>query len=328
MRTHPLLPAVGGLSAAALLITGCADGDSGDTAVLYSANNETTIGVAVDAAAALDEPLAVDVVTGSSGPLLQRIAAEAPDSAADVFYSAPAVTLAEYEEHIEPYRSPEADAIPEELLDPEDRWAATNTHVVAFMVNTDQISDGEAPRTWEELTAPEWDGRIVVADPAQSTTALTALYGAYKVLGEDAFLDLAENLDVTESSGNVYPTVAQGEYAVSIGYESNIYPYIAGGQAGVEMVYPEDGTFVEHDSIIVIKDGPNPEAAQRLVDVILSRETQERSLEESFRRPSREDIDPSEFVDFERLEDLEIVDIHGDEDEAGREDFLDLWADL
>ncbi|WP_344683953.1 extracellular solute-binding protein, partial [Actinocorallia glomerata] len=162
----------------------------------------------------------------------------------------------------------------------------------------------------------------------QSTTALTALYGAYKVLGEDTFLDLAENLDVTENSGNIYPAVAQGEYAVSIGYESNIYPYVAGGQAGVEMVYPEDGTFVEHDSMMLVKDGPNPEAGQRLIDVVLARETQEQNLLESFRRPVRDDIDPSELVDFERLEDLTIVDIHGEEDEAGRDDFLDLWENL
>ncbi|GAB3191421.1 extracellular solute-binding protein [Nesterenkonia suensis] len=328
MKPHPLIPLVGGLSVAALAITGCADGENAETAVMYSSNNETTIGVVVDAASALDDPLAVDVVTGSSGPLLERIQAEAPDSAADVFYSAPSVMLERYEEHIEPYRSPEADSIPDELADPDDRWVATNTHVVAFMVNTHQIDDGEAPRTWEELAGPDWEGQIVVADPAQSTTALTALYGAYKVLGDDTFVDLAENLEVTESSGNVYPAVAQGEYAVSIGYESNIYPYIAGGQDGVEMVYPEDGTFVEHDSVMIVKDGPNPEAAERLVDVILSQEAQEENLTQSFRRPVREDIDPSAFVEFERLDDLLVVDIHGAEDDAGRDEFLDLWGSL
>ncbi|GAT74804.1 extracellular solute-binding protein [Microbacterium hydrocarbonoxydans] len=328
-------------TATALLLAGCASGDAGDaggsggggetgplSAVMYSSNNETVIGVVTDAASAHDPALKVDAVAGSSGPLLQRIESEAAEPAADVFYSAPAAVLEPYADFIEPYRSPEADAIPEELVDPEERWTATNTHVVALMVNTDQIEGGEPPTTWQELTEPEWKGKIISADPAQSSTALTALYGAYKVLGEEDFAKLAANLEITESSSNVYPAVAQGEYAVSIGYESNIYPYVAGGQAGIEMVYPEDGTFVEHDAVLIVKGGPNPEGAKALVDVILAKETQEENLAQSFRRPSREDIDVTEFVEFTPLDDLEIVDIHGEEDVQGRQDFLSYWSAL
>lgn len=317
-------------TAAALLFTGCSGGggEGGASAVMYTSNNETTVGVVVDAAAAQDPSLKVDAVTGSSGPLLQRIETEAGSPAADVFYSAPADTLAEFTDVIAPYESPEAAAIPEELRDPENRWTPTNTHVVAFMANTDQIDGGSAPTTWEELTDPAWAGKVVIADPEQSSTAFTALYGAYKVLGEDGFADLAENLTVTENSSNVYPAVAQGEYAVSIGYESNIYPYIAGEQAGIEMVYPEDGTFVEYDSAFLVKDGPNGEAGEQLIDTLLSKETQEQNLEQSFRRPSRDDIDPTQFVEFEKLEDLTVVDIHGDDDEQGRDDFLALWQSL
>lgn len=329
MRASHLIRVGAVTVAAAFLLTGCSGGGGGgdaQTAVMYSSNNETAVGVVVDAAAALDPALKVDVVTGSSGPLLQRIESEASKPAADVFYSAPAATLQEYADAVEPYRSPEAEAIPEEMRDGEDRWVPSNVHVVAFMVNTDQADDGTAPTSWEDLTDPSWKGKIIVADPSQSTTALTALYGASKVLGEDGFADLAANLEVTENSSNVYPAVAQGEYAVSIGYESNIYPYIAGEQAGIEMVYPEDGTFVEQDAVMIVKDGPNPEAAKRLIDTILSKEAQEENLAQSFRRPSRDDIDITEFVDFAPLDELTIVDIHGDADDRGREDFLAAWA--
>lgn len=332
MRTRRIIKIGALATAAAFLLAGCSGGDSGGgeslSAVMYSSNNETTLGVVNDAASNRDPSLKVDVVTGSSGPLLQRIESEASSPVADVFYGAPAATLEEYADFVEPYRSPEADAIPDELIDPEDRWVATNVHVVAFMVNVDQIDGGEAPTSWRDLTAPEWSGKIIVADPSQSTTALTALYGAFKVLGEQDFAKLAANLEVTENSGNVYPAVAQGEYAVSIGYESNIYPYIAGGQAGVEMVYPEDGTFVEQDSVIIVKGGPNPEGAQALIDTILAKETQEENLAQSFRRPSRDDIDVTQFVDFKALDELEIVDIHEDGDLQGRQDFLALWDSL
>lgn len=315
-----------GLLAIGVLVSSCSGGDRDEnSAVMYSSLNETAGGVIIDAAARQEPALQVDVITGSSGPLLQRIEAESDQPAADVFVSAPEDTLAGYADNIEPYRSPEADAIPEELIDPEGRWTATNIHVVAFMANTIQIENGEAPQTWQELTDSKWREKIIVADPAQSTTALTALYGAYKVLGAEGFAKLAENLVVSENSGNVYPAVAQGEYAISIGYESNIYPYVAGGQPGVEMVYPEDGTFVEYDSAFIVKDAPDAENARRLIDTILEKETQEENLTQSFRRPSREDIDASRFVDFEPLDTLKTVDIHTPEDERGREDFLDYW---
>lgn len=328
------------LTAAALLLTGCSNGGNSEggeeggsnsgpqTAVMYTSNNETTVGVVTDAGASLDPALRIDVVTGSSGPLLQRIQSESSSPVADVFYSAPSSTLEAYADIIEAYESPEASALPAELLDPENRWVRTNTHVVAFMANTDQIDDGTAPSSWKELLDPKWAGKIIIADPTASSTAFTALYGAYKLLGEADFEKLAANLEVTENSGNVYPAVAQGEYAVAIGYESNIYPYIAGGQPGVEMPYPTDGTFVEHDAAILIKGSPNPDGGKLLIDTILSKEAQEQNLAQSFRRPVRTDIDPTQFVDFLKLEDLKVVDIHGDDDEQGREDFLAFWQGL
>ncbi|QIM18200.1 extracellular solute-binding protein [Leucobacter coleopterorum] len=238
--SHAITSSIG-IVATALLLAGCSGGDSAaetSKAVMYTSNNETTVGVVTSAAAASDPSLKVEAVTGSSGPLLQRIKSEASAPAADVFYSAPATTFADFSEFAEPYRSPEADAIPADLLDAEDRWVPTNTHVVALMANTDQIDGGKAPTSWKDLTDPKWKGKVIVADPSQSSTALTALYGASKVLGENDFTKLVENLEVTENSSNVYPAVAQGEYAVAIAYESNIYPYVAGEQAGIEMVYP------------------------------------------------------------------------------------------
>ena len=86
-----------------------------------------------------------------------------------------------------------------------------------------------------------------------------------------------------------------------------------------------DGTFVEEDSVIIISDPAHPDAAKQLIDTILAKDTQEELLAQSYRRPSRSDIDVSQFVDFPKLEDLTIVDIHGDQDTQGRADFLELW---
>lgn len=328
------LTKIGAASAAlALLLTGCSGGGDDDgggggsasssTAVLYSSGTEEAHENLANAARALDPSVRVDVVTGSSGPLFERIKAES--ATADVFWAGGGE---QWVEVAEPYRTTEADAILEEAQDPEDRWTSTNQHVVAFMANVDQIDDGTAPTTWKELTDPKWAGKIIVADPSASTTALTALYGAYKVLGEDDFKKLAANLEVTDTTTNMYPAVAQGEYAVALAYEFNIYPYIEGGQPGIEMIYPEDGTFTDFASILLVKDAPHAEEGKRVIDTLLSKEVQEQNLVEAFLRPVRTDIDPSEFVDFKTLDELNVIDIHGEDDKQGKEGFLALWNTL
>lgn len=333
---HRTLAKIGTVATvAALALTGCSgSGDGGDEsgsdsgathAVMYTANNETQTDIISNAAAALDPSLKVDIVSGSTGPILQRVQAEDGVNSADIFFSASREALSEYVDLFEPYESPEASALPEELIDPEHRWTATNVHVVGLMVNTDQL-DGEAPASWKDLTDPSYKGKIVTADPTQSSTSMAALYGAYKVLGEADFGKLLDNVEITENSGNVYPAVAQGEYAVTLGYESNIYPYIAGGQAGVELVYPEDGTFSVPEAMVLFNKAANPEAGKRLIDTILAKETQEQLLAEAFRRPSRTDIVVSDFVDLPDMESLNIVPIDEDSDEQGREAFLAFWG--
>lgn len=334
MKSKALLRAGVVVAAATLLLSGCSgssdnnsSGESGGNtrAVMYSANNENTNTIVIDAAADLDPSLKVDMVTGGSIPLLERIKSEERAKSADVYYSNTPHGLEGFKDLFAPYDSPEAAALPKEMIQPDHLWTVTNQHVVAVMVNKDQVGAAGVPKSWKDLTNPAFKGKITSPDPTSSTTGYTALYGAYKVLGEEDFKKLAQNIVVQSSSGNTYPAVAQGEYAVGLGYESNIYPFIAGGQAGVEMFYPADGTFTVTEATALIKDSPNPEAGKRLLDLIASKDTQIALLEGSFRRPARTDIDPSQYVKFLPLDQLKIVDTSDGTDHANEEKFLKVW---
>ncbi|WP_291278369.1 extracellular solute-binding protein [Galactobacter sp.] len=320
------LRAVAALAASAFALSACSGGsDPEKTVVMYSSANETTVGILQDSAR--DNDLKLDLVTGSSGPLLERIKSESKKPKADIFFGAPVENLAPYEEYATPVESSETEAIDPEVLEQQEGWIPINGHVVAFMVNTTRL-DVDAPTSWEDLLDPKLKGKIIVASPEDSSTALVGLYAAYKTLGEDDFKKLVDNLEVSDNSGNIYPAVSQGEYQVSIGYEANIYPYVANKQPGIEMNYPTDGTAIAYDCVYLVKDSPNPQKAAEVVDQMLSKDIQIQELEDSFRRPVRTDIDPSDYTDFKSLDDLTLVDIDTDEDEAGREEFLELWKEL
>lgn len=226
------------------------------------------------------------------------------------------------------YDSPEAKNIPEQYRHEGEHYTVVNILVTALMVNTSVVDGGEAPKTWKDLTGPEWKGKIITADPADSTTAFTALYGAHKVLGDADFKKLVDNLVVTDNSATTYTSVAQGEYAATLGYESNVYPFIEGGQPGIELVYPEDGTFIMEDAAAIVEKASDPENAKRFFDAILTKESQEQMLEVSYRRPVREDIDVSKIVDLPNTSDLNIVPIDESAEEAETTAFLELWDSL
>lgn len=315
----------------ALLLAGCSsagEGDAAETVVMYTTNNENAVGAVVDAAAGQDPALKVDVVNGAVVSLMQRIEAEDGRNSADLFYSATPTMLRPFEKLYEPYDSPEAAALPKELVDPEHRWTVQNSHVVAVMVNTDQLGDLSMPKTWADLADPKWEGKILSGSPAESGTADTALFGAAQVLSPAQLEQLIKNLDVTADTATLYPAVAQGEYAVTLGYEANIYPYIEGGAEGIELLYPEDGTFVTHEAIAIMKKASNPDAAKRLADTILSKDTQIELLKKSFRRPARSDIDASEHLDIPKIADIKVVEVDREALADEHEKFLKLWADL
>jgi len=72
----------------------------------------------------------------------------------------------------------------EALHHPEDLWTATFSHVVVAMVNTDQLGDIPAPTKWEDFLDPAWKGKLAIADPNNSSTAYTILWGIDQLMGQ------------------------------------------------------------------------------------------------------------------------------------------------
>lgn len=291
--------------------------------VIYTSNNQLAMQAVTDTARKAMPGVKVSAVTGGSVPLLKRIETEAAKPQADVFWSSTANVMEIYKAHYEPYKSPEAAAVPAALHGPGNLWVAANAHVVVAMLNTKQLS-GPAPTTWAELTDPKYKGKIIIADPGNSSTAYTALWGIEQVLGAEGLRKLALNTSVSSAAANVVRAVGQGEYAVGITFESTAYPYIAGGQKEIKLLYPKDGTFMAHDNMALIKGAPNAQA-KKMYDLLLSKNMQIALLETAFRRPSRNDIDIDKYVDMPPLSAIKVVPVDEQKAAAGRDAFLARW---
>ncbi|MGO4625094.1 extracellular solute-binding protein [Ensifer sp. 2YAB10] len=295
--------------------------------VIYTTNPIPAV-EAVQAVIQEKAGLSTGIITGGSGVLLRRVEAEKAAPQGDVFWSSSANTMGAFKEVLEPYSSPELEAVPKELRVADDYFQPANVHVVTLMVNADQLNGTTAPADWKDLADPAWKGRIILPDPANSSTGYTIVWGLSKLLDGPTYKALVGNLVVSSSSSAVPKGVAMGEYAAGITFETNSYSYVDGGQTEISIVYPSSGTFTTPEYAALIKGAPAGEAARKAIDALLSREAQIELLKVAFRRPSRTDIQVSDYVKLPELASIKIFRIDEEEAARSRDAFLAEWAAL
>ena len=317
---------VAGLAAGAAT-PALAQGAAG-SAVIYTSNSAQSVEAVTDVARKVMPNLKLSTVTGGSGQLLRRIEAEAAKPQGDVFWSSSANTLGAFKQLYEPYTPVGADTVLPSLRIADTSMTACNIHVAVLMTNKNQLGGAAEPKTWSDLLDPKWKGKLIIADPANSSTAYTILWGVDKLLGPEGLKKLADNVKVTSSAPTVLRGVAQGEYAVGLTFESNAYAYVAGGQAEISLGYPGEGTFTTAEYLTLIKGAPAGAAAKQVCDLLVSREVQVALLESAFRRPSRTDIEVGKHVKLPEIAGIKVFATNEDDAAAQRKDFLARWQTL
>ena len=119
----------------------------------------------------------IEIVAAGTGELLNRVAAESSNPIADVFWGGGADSLAAFKEHFAPYVCANDDVIEKAYKDSEDLWIGESPLPMVLFYNKELIErDGlTIPTSWDDLTKPEWKGKIAYAMPSKSGSAYTQL---------------------------------------------------------------------------------------------------------------------------------------------------------
>ena len=175
-----------------------------------------------------------------------------------------------------------------------------------LLVNTDMLKElGIEVNGYADLIQPELKGKIISADPANSSSAFQCLIGMLYGMGNGDpmskeawdFIDkFLVNLDgkVASSSSQVYNGVANGEYAVGLSYEDPCVELQAKGEQPVKVVYAVEGTIFPGESVQIIKGAPHMENAKKFVDFVLSEESQNAVASTICLRPLRAGVPTNE----------------------------------
>lgn len=255
----------------------------------------------------------VELVTGGTGDLLNRIKAEANNPLGDLMFGGTVESLNAYKEFFEPYTSAEAANLNPMLTSEDNSWTPFTSLPMVILYNKELVKEGQEPTSWNDLLNPEWKGKIAYADPAKSGSSYTQLATMLTAFGKDdgkgwEFIGkLVGNLDgkVLSSSGMVPKGVADKEYPIGITLEENALRYVEGGSK-VGIVYPSEGTSAVPDGMAIIKEAQNIDNAQLFINFASGKDVQTLVQTEFKRRPVRTDLEAGSGVT--PISDIKFVD--------------------
>ncbi len=271
-----------GLAVAALVATVPGTADAGKITV-YTSYEEDELASFLEAMKKDVPDVEVDVLRLSTGDLKARILAEASNPKHDVIWGWAATSMVDPRilEMTEAYTPAGIDKVPERFRDKDGRWFATTGYMGAFCVNNEIMSkDGLAmPASWQDLVKPEYQGKLVMPNPASSGTGYLHIASILQMMGEEkgwAYLDeLDKNMDQYIKSGSKPCNVASaGEFAIGLSFALRAIKNIDEGYP-ITMVIPSEGAGHELEASALMASSQNKEDAKKFLDWTLSKSAEE-----------------------------------------------------
>jgi len=188
------------------------------------------------------------------------------------------------------YSSPHRQFAPEGTKDAEGYWTSIYLNLNVLGYNTKLVSPKEAPKSWDDLLAPRWKGKMGMdTKPFYWFGAMLKMQGEKK--GLDYMKKLAEQ-HVQLRTGRTLNAqlVAAGEFSLGITLYNQRVEEMKTAGAPIEWLAIEP-VIPDINPIAISAHAPHPHAAKLFVDYILSREGQE-VIASFYRIPNRSDMDP------------------------------------
>ncbi|MGE4276173.1 MAG: ABC transporter substrate-binding protein [Lawsonibacter sp.] len=269
----------------------------------------------------------VDVVSGGTNELLERIAQEEDSPKADVMFGGGVESLEFYRDCFQPYTCAESEKLQTQVRVPDDLWTPFSSLPVVLIYNTKLVDPQEITR-WGDLLSPEFRGKIAFADPSISGSCFTGLVTLLDALGGDqdgtirCFVDSLDGRQL-DSSGAVLTSVAGGTDWIGVTLEETALKRIAAGD-DIALVYPADGTSSVPDGSALVAGAPHEDNAKRFLDFTVSWDVQQLLATQFYRRSVRTDVELGQKLPD--LAELSLVDYDVGWASENRNAILMAWA--
>lgn len=299
MRLRIALLAAALLAPAALSACGGSDAEL----VVYSGRNEALFKPILDDFAE-ETGLQISVRFADTTDLAGTLLEEGENPRADVFIGQDAGALARLDENgrLARYAGTVLERVPDQFHSGNSTWTGLSARVRVLIVNTDELPESEHPKSVFELTDPRWKGKVAAPNAANASwigfiSEMRLKHGEAETRRwlEDM---KANELAILGSHTDVRNAVGSGEFLV--GLVNHYYVELEkreGSPVAAVITDQEDGGFgavVNAASGGIVKGGPNPANARKLMDYLLSPKAQEKFAGLNFEYPVVEGVPAAE----------------------------------
>lgn len=256
-------------------------GEPSGKVMMYSSMQEDQLVAIKKGFEAKYPKIVMDYYFAGTGRVITKIATEhqAGQVAADIIWVGdPSDYLSFKKEGIlEKYSSPEAKAIDAKFIDKDGFYTGARMMNMGIGYNSGLVTPEDAPKSWNDLLDPKWEGQIVMTDPSSAGTTkyFVAALLASPEYGEEFFKKLRANgCELESGTTATHNQVAASAYQVGIMLDYVSHNLMAQGSPIGFTYLPKDLISI-FSPIGLVKGSANQENAKLLYDFILSKEGQE-----------------------------------------------------
>jgi len=221
-----------------------------------------------------------DTEEAKSTGVMNRLLAEKNNPQADVYWANEPIRAVVLKQKgiSAAYFSPNAKDIPSPFKDPEGYWTGFSARVRVFVANQERT----AFTSIRDYTDEKWENKAVMANPLFGTTTswVAALFTVWGDEKAKAFMSLIKQngVKISTSNGESTTLVVNKQFSFTLVDSDDATNAVRSGK-GVQQIYPDQeegglGSLILPNAVILIKGDKNPENAQRLIDYLLSPETE------------------------------------------------------
>ncbi len=290
------------IAAHVLIFAGCVNQSSNEVVVYTSVDQvfsepilkdfEKDTGVKVKAVFDTEE-------TKSTG-VLNRLIAEKDNSQCDVFWSGDPIRaiVLKHKGITMPYDSPAAKDISDNFKDKERHWTGFSARARVLIYNKNLLPQADVPRHLFDLTQAKYRGRFAIANPLFGTTSFhfAALFSVLGDVKASQFLsELKQNkVIICTSNGDVKKRVARGEIWCGLTDTDDANEALKeGAPVGIVFLDREGlGTLINPNTVSLINNSPHNSNGKKLMDYLLSRETESKLARSCVQMPLHKGVAP------------------------------------
>ncbi|HSM41214.1 MAG TPA: extracellular solute-binding protein [Afifellaceae bacterium] len=170
--------------------------------------------------------------------------------------------------------------LPEEFIDQEGYWVATNLYMLTPAFNTAMVEPGSEPKTWDDLLDPKWKGNIAWTGTSSTSGGPGFVGLVLEVMGEEKGMEFLRKMaeqdvvNLSVSARQVLDRVIAGEYPIALQI-FNHHTIISGKKgAPIQWIPMQPAVLGNLSTTGIAKDAPHPNAAKLLFDFLISEEGQ------------------------------------------------------